>query len=93
MQARDRIFMENDTVEEMMKQHNLAKYEGHWHIAILVPHDVAALDAMTSIYTVMTWLKEYTGAKLHQLVVAPSPDNTWSVALEEALEDDNDFEI
>jgi hypothetical protein len=92
MQSRDRIFMENDSIEEMMKEHNLAKYVGHWHVAILAPHNIGAKEAMTSIYTAMTWLEEYTGAQLHQLVVAPSPDDTWSIALEEALEEENELD-
>ena len=88
MLSRDRVFMENKSLEELMKQEQLSQYHGHWNITILVPQQLTALEAASSVYTIATWLEIYADSKLHNLIVAPSPDDVWSIALEERIEED-----
>ena len=88
MVTRDRVFMENVSLDELMKENELTKYEGHWNAAILLPKNQLASESASSVFTIINFLEVYCGAKLHDLIVAPSPDDVWSVALEERVDDD-----
>lgn len=72
----------------IVEENNQAKYVGDWNICILVPRGLSATAASSSVYAIITWLGSECQAKLYDLKVAQSPDDVWSVALEERIYDE-----
>lgn len=87
MITRDRVFIEGTSMANMVEQHINNKYEGRWNLTILTPKRLSATASASSVFAIITWLETYCGAKTYDLTVASSPDEVWSVSLEERIED------
>lgn len=92
MKTTDKVFLEGASLDDLVRQNSLAKYEGYWDVTIFCPSGLSASTSASSVYTLVVWLENYADAKLHKLNVGTSPDKTWSLALEEVIHAEQ-FEI
>ena len=83
---KDKIFLEGSSAITVIADSRGVRYEGHWDVTILAPKNLSALTTASSVFTLLTWLTDHTGAVLHELNVGVSPDGTWSIAIEEVIE-------
>lgn len=86
--TRDKVFLEGISMDELIQKNALSKFEGSWNIIILVPSGMTASLASSSVYAIITWLEVYADSKLYDLTVAQSPDDVWSVSLQEKIHDE-----
>lgn len=86
--TQDRVFLEGISMEELIRENALSRFEGSWSITILVPSGLTASASSSSVYAIITWLEVYAGSKLYDLKVGQSPDDVWSIALEEKIHDE-----
>jgi hypothetical protein len=87
MMHRDKVFMEGDSLRDIVWQNHRLKFTGRWDVTILIPQGLSASDAASTVLAAVIWLEEHAEAKTFDLLVASSPDHTWSISLQERIDD------
>jgi uncharacterized membrane protein len=83
---KDKVFFEGDSLRDIVWQNHRTKLNGRWNVTILTPQGMSALDAASTVLAAVIWLEEHAGAKTFDLMVSLSPDDTWSISLEEKVD-------
>lgn len=79
---KDKVFLEGTSLISICQEYADVEFVGHWNVSILAPK-LSAANLLSITYAFVVWLESVKKATLHSITINESPDDLWSIALEE----------